>query len=309
VAINLHLVRKRSAVFDYGLVSKGQITLAGNATIAGVNTPDEASVLSTTDNVYDAICVEGSVVVTGDLSVSADQAYVSISGSPTIAGETDPELIAEHIHTGVEEPEFPQIDTAPLAALATNIVDANTDMHRSAFSNIRIVAGTNPVFAADITLNGVVYIEAPNIVKFEGKTTLNGLVVTQDADLPIESCQLRFTGKVEAFGVENLPDRPEFAVVRQQIGTFILAPGFGTTFAGNFTAINGTIAADQLTFTGSAEGVVNGSVIGLTDLPTYFGGNCEIMVDRSGVDVNPVGFVHPLALVPQPDTYAEVSGE
>jgi len=108
--------------------------------------------------------------------------------------------------------------------------------------------------------------------------------------------------------VEVLPSTPTFAAVKQQTGTFVLAPGFGVTFAGNFSAINGAIAADQLTFTGTAEGLVRGSVIGLRDITTRVGGNVDIFVDRSNADPNPAGFLKPFALIPQPETYQELTG-
>jgi len=208
-------------------------------------------------------------------------------------------------------PDFPSFDTSGLAALATGgVIDASTPINEvgQVFNNVRIAAGTNPVFAKDVSLNGVIYVEAPNIVQFEAKATINGLIATEESGLPLESCQLRFAGRVEASGVDTLPDTPEFTLVKEQTGTFIAAPGFGVTFSGNFSAINGCIAADQLTFTGTAEGTVRGSVIGLKDELTDVGGNVGIYVDRTNADENPAGFVNSLGMVPLPDTYAEVVG-
>ena len=111
-----------------------------------------------------------------------------------------------------------------------------------------------------------------------------------------------------AYGVEVLPDTPEFAAVKQQTGTFVLAPGFGVTFSGNFGAVNGSIAADQLTFTGTAEGVVRGAVLGLADLPATLSGHVEIRVDRAHAAPHPAGFVQSFALVPVASTYLELKG-
>ena len=63
-----------------------------------------------------------------------------------------------------------------------------------------------------------------------------------------------------------------------------------------------------MTFTGTAEGVVEGSVIGLKDVPTSLSGNVEISVDRSHSNPNPAGFVPSIALVPDGETYLELTG-
>jgi len=309
VSMDLDLVTRRPAVFDYGLASKGQIIVHGNAHIVGVNYPGEASVLSATQNASDAILVDGSVSISGDLYAAGDDAYVAITGNPTIAGSKDPGIYGDHIHIGAAVPDFPEVETTSLAPLAVNVIDSSTTIPNGAvLNNVRIAAGTNPTFSNDVAFNGIVYIEAPNVVNFEAKVVVRGMVVTEDSDEPLEDCQLRFAGRVEAYGVETLPDTPEFADVRQQTGSFVVAPGFGVTFAGNFSAINGCIAADQLTFTGTAEGVVKGSVIGLEDVLTDVGGNVDIYVDRSSADQNPAGFVNSVGFAVVAGSYMEHLG-
>jgi len=310
IAIDLSLVRRRSPVFDYGLASMGTVAMSGNARILGVNDPAEACVLSASPGPGNTIAIDGGVTVEGDLTVCGEDTQVSITGSPSIGGSTDPEVIDQHIHTGAEAPVFPAFDTAGLASLATNVVDGNSDLSTPdlVLSNVSIKAGTNPTFTSDVVLNGIVYVEAPNLVRFEGRTAFTGLLVTEQSQEPIGSCQIVFTGRVEAQGVEALPDTPEFQAVKEETGTFILAPGFGVTFAGNVSAVSGTIAADQLTFTGSAEGTIKGSLIGLKDLPTTLGGNVEVRVDSAQSDPDPAGFVQPLGLEPDVDSYRELTG-
>jgi len=307
ISIDIGLIRKLPEVFDYGLASKGQITIAGNSRVIGVNDPSEASVLSATTLCLDSIHVDGNTVITGDIYTAGENTHVAISGNPTIAGTKDPNLYADNIHMGVEVPEFPEVRTDHLAGLATNIVDASTNLKQPSFSNIRILANTNPTFSSDVVLNGIVYIEIPNRVHFEGKTTINGLVATEAGDYDPSNCMLFFAGRAEAMGVEVLPDTPEFAAVKQEKGTFVLAPNFAVTFAGNFGAINGSIAASQLTFTGTAEGVVRGSVIGLDDRPTSVNGNVDIYVDRANAEPNPTGFAKTFALVPESSSYTELA--
>ena len=308
VSINLLMIPRRAAAFDYGLASNGQIIVSGNARIVGVNDPTEASILSATQSHNDAISLGGNVVVSGELYTSGDNTYVALSGSPTVAGAHDSDTIAQHIHLGINAPDFPAVDTSALATLATNVINSGTNLNQPSFDNVRITANTNPTFSSDVVLNGIIFIEAPNVVRFSGKATINGMVATEDKNLDLNTCQISFSGGVEARGVETLPDSPIFAAIKQQTGTFVVAPGFAVTFAGNFGAVNGSIAADQLTFTGSAEGVVRGSVIGLEDKPTSVGGNVDIFVDRANANQNPAGFVKSLALVPEASSYQEVKG-
>jgi hypothetical protein len=306
--VELVFTPKRPAVFDYGLASKGQINIGGHARILGVNNPGEASVLSATQNHSDAISLSGNITVSGDLYAAGSSTYVAMTGTPSVAGSTDPTVIAEHVHLGVDPPDFPETNTAPLAALANGDVITTDKPSQSTFTNVRIAAGTNPTFGGDVTFNGIVYIEAPNKVKFSGQTTINGLIVTQNSGCSLDSCQISFTGGVTANGVGVLPNTSQFADVKQQTGTFICAPGFALSFSGNFGAVNGSIAADQLTFAGTAEGTVEGSVIGLKDVPTSLNGNVDINVDRSKSNENPAGFVKSVALVPEADSYLELTG-
>jgi len=310
LGIDMQLRAANSLVFQSGLASKGSVTVQGNAQIVGVDDPSEASILAA--SLTGGIAVGGNAVISGELFTSGDPSDVVITGNPTIAGHDDIEGIMENIHTGLKPPLFPEPDTAPLAPLATTVVDADTVINQNGlvFDNIRIAAGTDPNFSHDVVLNGIVVIEAPNHVKFDGKVTVNGMIITLGAgENPIADCRIRFAGQVEANGVEALPDEPQFADVKQQTGTFILAPGFDVAFAGQFTTIAGTIAADQLSFSGQAEGTVTGSVVGLADLPTVVDGNVSIRVKQAATDYNPAGFVKCLALTPEAVSYTELVGQ
>ena len=299
-----------NSVFNYGLASRGPIAITGDGEIRGKNDLTEASVISTTEAAV-AVTIDGSAVVDGDISSTGVSTSVVISGTPTIAGSTDPAVIADHIHFGVAPPVFPEVDTSVFKPLATNIVDATTDTGTDGqvFENIVIKAGTNPIFEADTTINGVVYIEAPNIVNFSAKVTLNGVVATEDSDLGIESCKLHFGAQVVASGVEALPDLPQFAAVKDLTGSLVVAPGFDVSFAGQFSTISGTIAADKLSFSGQAEGTVMGSVIGLADYPTWISGTVNIVIDQSGQDSDDAGFTMPLCLEVDPKTYRESASQ
>jgi len=308
VAVDLMTVAKPpNSAFNYGIASQGPIILGGTAEIRGQNDMAEASVISTAAGA--AVIVGGTAVVEGDLFSAGPESSVVITGTPTIAGSQDPAVIAQHVHFGVEPPVFPVADTSIFRPLATTVIDGttNTSTHGAVFNNVVIKAGTNPTFSSDVTLNGVVYIEAPNVVTFSAKVTLNGLIATDDSDEPLSACKVTFGGQVEAYGVEALPDTGEFQEVKALTGTFIVAPGFDIRFAGQFTTINGTIAADKLCFSGQAEGTVKGSVIGLSHENITIDGTVSINVDRGGDDGQDAGFVMPIVLDVEPRTYREIA--
>ncbi len=309
VSMQLTMTTPTNSAFDYGLASKGSISISGNGEIRGKNNLTEASVISTTNNPV-AISVGGSSVIDGDLSCVGSQTAITISGSPTVAGTSDFTQMADHVHFGVDAPIFPEVDTSVFRALATGVIDKTTDTSRrdAVYSNVVIKAGTNPTFSSDVTLNGVVYVEAPNIVTFTSKVTINGLVATVKTALPLTACKLSFAGQVEAAGVESLPDLPQYTQVKQLTGTFIAAEGFDVSFAGQFTTINGTIAASKLTFSGQASGTVRGSVIGLANNSSSISGTVDIIIDRSNGATIPPGFHMPLRVSVLPLTYAEAVG-
>ena len=313
VSMDFDMVIKQATVFNYGVASRGRIVVTGNALIEGVDDPEDASVLSTRSEPV-AIEAGGHATITGDLYVTGEDAnYVSLTGGGyTIGGESDPDLIiTEHVHMDVDEPDFPEIDITPFEPLTTSTIDSNTDLAGSGliFNNARILAGTNPTFQNHTVINGVLFIEMPNVVTFNAGTTINGVIVTEDASgLDIEDNQIDFKGHATAPGVDALPDDdPNFAAVKQLTGTVILAPGFSLTFNGSSNAVNGVVAADQLTFNGNSglSGDLTGTVIGLANVEMSLKGNTALHLSRPTNQSPPAGFKHPVGLTPNPGTYYE----
>ena len=105
--------------------------------------------------------------------------------------------------------------------------------------------------------------------------------------------------------MENLPDQPEFTGLKALPGSFLLAPGFGVHFSGNFGTLGGTIAADAFTWVGNATGMVRGTVINYSDSTFSMTGNSNITIDKSQGSNNPPGFVVPGKLTADMDTYLE----
>ncbi len=295
-----------SGVFDYGVLLGGKLDLTGNASIEGANSTDEANVLSivmSTDEVFD---LTGNANIQGDLYASNPDGYASISGNVSIGGASRwSGDIDDHIHFGEPVVELPRVDTSVYEPFAVNTLSGSTNGNKT-FTNIRIPAGTNPTFAGNITLKGVIYIEAPNQVKFSGNLDITGVVVTEDAgESDYATNTIQFTGNSSFRGVEDLPDTAEFATLRTMPGGAILAPGFGMKFTGNFGTVGGTLAAEQFTFVGNAGGVVKGAVLSYSDEPFKLTGNASLIIDRSEYDKVPPGFSTGTSLAPIMNSYSE----
>jgi hypothetical protein len=170
--------------------------------------------------------------------------------------------------------------------------------------NIRIPADTNPHFSGHVILKGIVFIETPNIVEFTGNTDIIGIVIG-DGDLAYPSAdnQLIFRGNVDSSSVSQLD--ATFGNIRQETGTFLLAPGFDASFGGSFNTINGVIAASGIEFFGNAGGTVNGSIINYGENPMTLDGSVDLVFNRSGLTEYPAGFETYLALEFQTDSYSE----
>lgn len=310
-----------ASVFDYGIASRGPIRLTGNASVLGQNTAKEADILSAVYGESQAVDLTGNCEIEGDVHASDPDTKVKLTGNVQVGGERvignvtlpDPdvdEAIADHVHVGVGDVDFPEVDPTPFESYATTVVDASTNTSgNKTFTNIRIKANSNKTFSGNVELKGVIFIEQPNRIHFSGNVTITGVIVTEDAgENNYTSNTVKFSGNLDARGVEELPDAYPFAELRQKTGSFILAPGFGVEFVGNFGTIGGCMAAEKFKWTGNASGVVRGSVISYSDAEFRMTGNSRITIDRDGEDGPPAGFggqAAQLILVLQPDSYIE----
>ena len=311
VSLDMKMASVSADAFNYGIASRGGISVSGNATIDGMNSPDEGNVLSISQEAF-AISLGGSATVGGDLFLTAegeDSVHLQ-GGGLSVGGESDIAAIVEdHVHRLPESPDFPELDLAPFETLATTVIDSNTDLDGPGLvvNNARIAAGTNPEFTQDTEINGILYIESPNTVTFKSKVVLNAIIITEDATGLPGPNTLDFKGQVTAPGVDALPDTPEFQAVKAQSGTIVLAPGFAVQFRGSVNSINGTIAADQFSFLGNSNisGEISGSIIGLSSASLLMQGNATILINRQDSNDTPAGFVHFKGLAVIADTYAE----
>ena len=281
-----------SGGFGYGMYSKGPIVIGQHLDYTGANNPDEASISCAATGV--AITVT-SGYIEGDVTYDED---ASVSIGATVGGEISPGEI----------PPAPEIDGSVFEPFATNIVDSGTATSSGTFTNIRVKAGTNPVFGNHVTIRGVMYIEAPNNVQFVNNTTVIGVIVSEDPGPGASPSDhyVYFKNNLSVQGLEELPDIPEFAALREMGGSAFLLPGFTLEFKNNFSTVSGTIVAQRMILKNNLEATVYGSIIVLGSEGLTFKNNSAITIDRLKYPGQVPGVVGgPQRLVLRASTYTE----
>ena len=302
--------QRANSVFDFGVATKGPLSLSGNIELDGVNVSIESSVYIESENSALALSIIGNSQIAGDVSIANPIATVDLQGGQAgIGGETGDEAIENHVDFGVAQSEFPEPYPAYFEPFLINIVDSNTDTSSDiVLENVRILADTDPTFSGHATLRGVIFVETPNVVTFTGTADVIGIIVG-DGDVEDDSAtnQIEFRGNVSSRSVSELPDEPQFADLRDETGTFAMAPGFHLSFGGSFDTINGAIAGNGIEFFGNAGGIINGSIINYADEEMTLSGNSDLYFNRSGTTEVPAGFVPQIILAYNPASYSEMS--
>ena len=296
-----------SNVFNFGIASKGPLRMQGNVDVEGLNEIIEAEVYIESENYNEALSMEGKSEIAGDVSIVNPIANVSVGESSSIGGESGQDGIDNHVKIGVDPIDFPEPDPTAFEQYVESALDPETDTTTNLIlENIRIPANTNPHFSGNVIINGIMYIEAPNIVKFTGNVNITGIIVAEgDLESPSIANQLIFGGNVSSQSVSQLPAEERFNGIKQETGTFLLAPGFHASFGGDFDTLNGVIAASGIAFYGNAGGTINGSVVNYGDTPMTLNGNTGLVFNRSGIDENPAGFIPNKVIKFLPGTYSE----
>ncbi|NIP24462.1 MAG: hypothetical protein GWN67_06495 [Phycisphaerae bacterium] len=163
------------------------------------------------------------------------------------------------------------------------------NLAETTFTNVRVPPNTNPIFDGGVTFNGILFIEIPNLVYFSGHVNLNGIIVGNgDVTDDTGTNWIYFPGTVSSSPVSMLPE--EFGDLREETGTFLMAPGFSVTFGGNFETINGAVAANGIEFIGNAGGTIDGSVLNYADTAMDLSVSNDLFFNRYADTEMPAGF-------------------
>jgi len=304
------------SVFDFGVATKGPLELSGNILLDGVNISVESDVYIESHGYNNALEIIGNSQIAGNVKIVNPDAYVTLQGGKAGIGTdengdpvTGVEAITNHVEIGVLQTQFPIPNTSHFEQYVTGVtIDSTTDL--SAFTtldNVRIAAGTNPTFSADTQINGVLFVESPNIVNFSGNADITGVIVG-DGDYTDNSGtnEIVFRGNVSSSSVAELPE--SFGDLRDETGTFMMAPGFAVSMGGSFDTLNGCIAANGVEFFGNAGGIIGGSILNYSDEPMVLSGNSDLFFNRTGNTEIPVGFEPVLNIVIKydPSDYDEI---
>jgi len=308
IRVNYKFGTRAQSVFDYGVATKGSLHLSGNIELEGVNVSVESDAFIESMNSNLALSIEGNSHIAGEVWIGNPLASVDIQGGQASIGGESGDGALDHVFIGVDPPEFPIPDPGAFEHYATNIIDSNTELPSGAtFENVKIAAGTNPNFNNNVTLNGIVFIETPNVVTFEGNATITGIIVGNgNVNDDSGENQINFLGGVDSNPITDLAGQEQFEAMQDETGTFLLAPGFSLSFGGNFETVNGAIAGNGIEFFGNAGGRVNGSVINYADVQMTLSGNSDLSFDRSGVMQIPAGFIPDIVLHYDPNSYSEI---
>jgi len=306
--------QKKCSVFKFGISTKGSLNLAGNILLDGVDASVESDVYIESLNQTTALNIDNwsEIKIDGDVNIHrADGEVVlgSTSVNITINGETGQNAIDNHVHTGVDKINFPIPNPGYFEHYADGItIDSSTDIKSlGVLENVRIAAGTNPKFNG-VQIKGVMYIESPNRVSFNGDTNITGILVgdgnyTDDS----ESNSIKFWGNVNSRSAEELPE--SFGDdLRSETGNFIMAPGFAVSMGGNLGTLNGGIAANGVEFFGNAGGRIGGSILNYSNKAGAMSliGNSRLYFNQTGEVPNGFNTVEDLVVKYDPSAYEEI---
>jgi len=304
LAFSLSVIPCSASVFDYGVATRGPLELLGNIAMDGTNVVVEGDVYIESNNQNEALSIIGNSQIVGDVFITNPDGYVTLQGGQAgIGGETGDDAL-NHVSVGVSPIEFPVPNPNYFEHYVQNTFDPAVDDTTldNTYENIRIPGGTNPTFSGSTTLNGIVFIESPNIVTFTGNVDITGIIVGDGGMCDNSGTnQIIFLGNISNSPVSDLPDEPQFDQLRDETGTFLIAPGFSASFGGSFDTLNGTIAANGINFFGNAGGTINGSIINYSDTPMTLSSNSDLFLYSSGFNNSHAFLQSPIPTPPVAD--------
>jgi hypothetical protein len=305
IRVNYNIEPYNHPIFNYGLATKGPLDFPGNPTVTGANANWEADMYIESGSSLLAVHVGGNTNFDGDISVGNSGASVDFEQDVQIAGDYGQEAIDEHVSIGADQVDFPVPQTGRFQQYATgDVIDSSSDLTKGiTITNGTIAAGTNPYFDGSVIIEGILYIEPPNIVTFGHNVELRGIIVAPGDVQNPGTNTITFLGN---FATAPYPSGAEFDTIRHETGSSIIAPGFSATFAGNFSALDGVMGISGVHFSGNANAVIKGTIINYSDTPAVVEGNATLNFDRMYSTKIPSGFDTHRELNYDPSSYVVI---
>lgn len=293
-------------IFNYGLATKGPLNYTGNPTMTAVNEAWEADLYIESPGSLTAMSVGGNCNFDGEIEIGNPAAITDFGGDVLIAGDHDQTAIDNHVHIGVQEVEFPTPLTDRFRQYATGaVINSGTDLSSGmTLVNCRIAPNTDPNFLQSVIIQGILFIESPNIITFSRNVDLRGIIVADgDVNNPGTN-RIDFLGN---FASGPYPPDPQFDAIREEEGSSIVAPGFAASFQGNFSTLEGVVALSGVSFTGNVNAQIHGTIINYSDDPMVIGGNALMNFDRIASTKIPAGFNTHCILTYIPASYEDLA--
>ncbi len=311
ISVDYLIVPYHFRIFNYGMALKGPLVCPFNPRLYAATESWEADIYIESANSLVAVDVDKNATFAGNIDIGNPDASVSVGGTLDLGGTVghlDPEDLPEFAVPKIRE-DFYDYATGPVITATTDLSGSTTT-----WANARIAAGSGTeaqplTFGGNVVIQGILYIEAPNVVMFPQNTTLEGMIVAEgDVNDPGTNA-INFGDPADAKTPSNFssgpyPPGPQFDAIRQEQGSCILAPGFAVSFWKNFSAINGVIAASGLHFDNNATATIKGTLINYSEDPTTIVRNINATFDRSAQVEIPAGFDLYRVLEYNPSSYA-----
>ena len=241
----------------------------------------------------------------GDIGV-VKAGVAAVSGG-SVHGTTNLTTIYNTYVKIVTPPEFPAVDTSVFSSYAsTPYVSGMTTLQ-----NVRIPAGTGTtasplVLAGHTTVQGILYIESPNVVHFGGNASIEGFVIFENKGTSATN-SLRFTGNAT---VSPVPAGPMFDAVRSITGIAIMAPTTSVTTTGSTDSyFKGNVIVGNFSELGSATIKMDAGSIVTMDAgnSATFNGNTTRFMSTGILNPPSMGIKYSSKFIPADGTYLELN--
>jgi len=296
VQVRLNVETIIDPMFNYGIASKGPVRFPSNPTIEGVNNISEAAIYIESSSEPLALLVTGNANFEGDITIGNLDGRAEFYGDVLIGGNQGQTAIDRNVHINSQPVDFPPPDTGHFRqyATGTTITSATDTSGNMVLTNSVIAAGTDPVFSGNLTINGVLFVESPNVIEMNGNIELNGMIVAEGDVAYPGTDSIIFRGN---FSSSTFPAGSDYDAIRSETGSSILAPSFAVELAGNFSSLGGVLAVSSFHISGNASALIKGTIVTYSENPTLVEGNPTLRFDRSGIIESPAGFQEKKSLV------------